>query len=523
MSSEKIGIDYGLEKMFDPGFPTPNVKQSSQPMRDNWEVIQVAIENLQSKQIEVTGDLSGLSSCFNSGTETVNLELLLNDTGVNPGVYHNPKITVDSKGRILSAESGISGPTNTTKTFFRDMTGVWNLDVGSINPVPDVWNDIETVRFWPCFDQSIYHTLFVGDDYDTTKPTILQTIWVVPEADEYYCDTHGNPIDTHGNMYDIHGNPSGPIDLVELGLEWKVNNGSWQSASGINIPDFNRGLSVATNGLQKINWIIPPGSFSACDIVQFRLSRFAGKTPINPPNPCDFPRANKPLRLNYPTPSVIKEWYGEFVYEPDGTRGTEVDTYDSYINFVSATLQQPKDTTSVFCKDLTSVIWNLDVGTEALPNVRYDMEVAQFKFCLDTVIYHDMMIPDNIDVSKDLIIKTLWSPRRKECNKIIELGFCYQVNGNGFTKPEIKETINTEDKSLQIIQWIIPAGTIDPCDVLTICLGRYSEPLSGIIDINLDACPSHPEPLVPYKGKGNGRDNYEHEVDFYGGQIYQET
>lgn len=515
MSEDKIGIDKQQNKKYDPEFPTPGVNQSSQPWRDNWSVIKTSIENLQRKQVFMTGDLSGISNNFNAGTDNVEINVQLTETGVIPGTYAFPTITVDKKGRITDIQTDENILKSTTShAFYRDLTGVWNLDYGSINPVPSVYNDIEAVRFWPKFDQSIYHTMTIGHDFDPTKPTLFETTWVVPEVSD--CS-------------DAIDFPS--TSVIEVGLEWKINNGSWLGSDGKNIPDLKTNIDVETDGIQKVSWTIPKNTFHPCDVVQFRLSRFAARIPEeeNLPEPCDIPRANKIDRLQKPEDNVLTAWYGNLVFETIETRGSGSDNYDGFVDFLTANIQQITEHNCLFQKDLTSVIWNLDYGTAAIPYVREDIEVIQFLNCLDTTVYHDVMIPHNFDNTIPLVFKTVWAARAIECDKTVELGFSYKINGGpwrsslGENTIDFYKNLNTETNQMQQVSWMIPAGELNACDILTIKIGRYAEPPSGEVDNLNDPCPSplHPEEYPTYFGQGAGLDNYCSEIDFFGGYLYQ--
>lgn len=60
-----------------PNFPIPGIDQSSKGFRDNFATIKSEIENLQSKILTFTGDVTGTSNQIGSGTSSV----VINVTG----------------------------------------------------------------------------------------------------------------------------------------------------------------------------------------------------------------------------------------------------------------------------------------------------------------------------------------------------------------------------------------------------------------------------------------------------------
>lgn len=80
-----VGIDEGQAKNYNKSFPVAGKDQSSAPFRDNFEVIQNAVENIQSKTITASGAIIGVSSIFDSGTPTIPFVTIFGDNPVFPG------------------------------------------------------------------------------------------------------------------------------------------------------------------------------------------------------------------------------------------------------------------------------------------------------------------------------------------------------------------------------------------------------------------------------------------------------
>lgn len=106
-------------QLIDNTFPIPNKSQSSQGFRTNWAAIQSNftyaksdILNLQNKTITISGDMTGTSSIFDSGSTTVDLSVTMQPTGLEnlqPGTYttdltKNISFTIDNRGLVTEVE-----------------------------------------------------------------------------------------------------------------------------------------------------------------------------------------------------------------------------------------------------------------------------------------------------------------------------------------------------------------------------------------------------------------------------------
>lgn len=132
--------------LIDATFPIANKSQSSQGFRTNWTAIQnnfnyakSDILNLQNKTLNVTGDIIGTSSIFDSGSSPVTMSVTLEPTGLdnlNPGTYtssltNNITFTVDNRGLIVNlteetAEPTMSGSGNIISETSSDKTKLYN-------------------------------------------------------------------------------------------------------------------------------------------------------------------------------------------------------------------------------------------------------------------------------------------------------------------------------------------------------------------------------------------------------------
>jgi len=121
-----IGIDFGQGTAYDSTFPQVGVDQPSQAFRDNWLVIKTAVENLQSKTITISGDVTGTTPIFDSGSATIALSLSLPVQAGVVGTYTVPSITVDDKGRITAVSEAASAFLKTDGT--NSMSGNLNLN-----------------------------------------------------------------------------------------------------------------------------------------------------------------------------------------------------------------------------------------------------------------------------------------------------------------------------------------------------------------------------------------------------------
>lgn len=121
-------------------FPRPRVTNDTQGFRDNFAAIRknldlasLELSRIQAKYLDVSGDVVGFSSDItNSDKTAVSLRLTLADTGVNPGIYRNPVVTVDAKGRVMAISDGaVQFLPLTGGTVFGDLVVEGNLAFGT--------------------------------------------------------------------------------------------------------------------------------------------------------------------------------------------------------------------------------------------------------------------------------------------------------------------------------------------------------------------------------------------------------
>jgi hypothetical protein len=135
-----VGIDAGLTLAvtYDEAYPVAGIDQPSQQFRDNFAIIKESVENLQSKTIDVTGDVSGTSSIFDSGTGPASLTLNLPDL-IAGGTFPLAELTVDTKGRITTITDVSSDYVRTdgTNAMSADLNLGSNdiVNVGNINGI----------------------------------------------------------------------------------------------------------------------------------------------------------------------------------------------------------------------------------------------------------------------------------------------------------------------------------------------------------------------------------------------------
>lgn len=126
--------------LIDNTFPIANKSQSSQGFRSNWSAIQnnfnyakSDILNLQNKTITLTGDISGTSPIFDSGSSGISFSTTFNPSGLdnlNPGDFVSEfekilNFTVDTRGLITKITE-----TDRDKTFSTagNINAISNLD-----------------------------------------------------------------------------------------------------------------------------------------------------------------------------------------------------------------------------------------------------------------------------------------------------------------------------------------------------------------------------------------------------------
>lgn len=67
------GLNMAVSSRVNPNFPIPGVDNSSKGFRDNFSVIKNEIENLQSKAIVLSGEVSSQPTAIDSGSGPINV------------------------------------------------------------------------------------------------------------------------------------------------------------------------------------------------------------------------------------------------------------------------------------------------------------------------------------------------------------------------------------------------------------------------------------------------------------------
>ena len=82
-----------------PNFPIPGIDQSSRGFRDNFATIKEEIENLQSKQVQLTGTIVGGPVQIGDGSGDIVIETALNITNV-PAAGSNLSVQINQSGLL---------------------------------------------------------------------------------------------------------------------------------------------------------------------------------------------------------------------------------------------------------------------------------------------------------------------------------------------------------------------------------------------------------------------------------------
>lgn len=128
-----------------PNFPVPGIDQSSKGFRDNFLTIKTEIENLQSKTIQLTGDVNGGPIILDSGTSPV----VIPTTGL---VYRRAFTTVNLVAGILTVTHNLGNSivlvqvsNNLNQIITPDLVTLTNttscaIDLSSFLPLTGTWN-----------------------------------------------------------------------------------------------------------------------------------------------------------------------------------------------------------------------------------------------------------------------------------------------------------------------------------------------------------------------------------------------
>jgi len=130
-----------------PNFPVPGIDQSSKGFRDNFLTIKTEIENLQSKTIQLTGDVNGGPIILDSGTSPV----VIPTTGL---VYRRAFTTVNLVAGVLTVAHNLGNnivlvqvSNNLNQIITPDLVTLTNttscaVDLSSFLPLIGTWNVI---------------------------------------------------------------------------------------------------------------------------------------------------------------------------------------------------------------------------------------------------------------------------------------------------------------------------------------------------------------------------------------------
>lgn len=130
-----------------PNFPAPGIDQSSKGFRDNFTIIKTEIENLQSKTIQLAGDISSNPVLIDSGIGPI----VINTTS---RVYRDSFLTGDLSGGLLTVAHNLGQQivmvqvsNNTSQVVVPDLITLSNttqcvVDLSSYVPLTGTWNVI---------------------------------------------------------------------------------------------------------------------------------------------------------------------------------------------------------------------------------------------------------------------------------------------------------------------------------------------------------------------------------------------
>jgi len=256
-----------------PNFPIPGIDQSSRGFRDNFATIKEEIENLQTKQIQLTGTIVGGPAQIGDGTGDVVIETSLNITNV-PAAGSNLSIQINDSGLLAGSNmfwvdnkvgintslpaytlhvignANIAGTSNTASLFLGP-----NFEITSeTNTSNIIVNDLKVIQF-----THQYGNVGIG----TAPSTTFDVFSVNGDVAHFIAgkDVNDNTIrfSTSNNstagvvLEQVTANKLGGMRIDQSGnVSIHVNE-----SSGANLSDASRVINILTNNNVGIGSMIP--------------------------------------------------------------------------------------------------------------------------------------------------------------------------------------------------------------------------------------------------------------------------
>lgn len=266
-----MAINSNINTNVDENFPVAGITQSSQGFRDNFSVIKNSlisakseIQNLQSKRLVVSGDLTGTSSIIDSGSGTFTLGLNLKSSGATSGTYNTLSqdvvFTVNSKGIITSISSTpkatfpVSGNTSNDTTITNFGPATTSNRTGTLSIQIPTFNVDQYGRIISKSTKTLEGFGLIG--HNMPKGSILVGSGNVPNEQSTFLSTGAN-----GQILTIDS-------TTPTGLKW------------INFPNIPGGTLTGINPGQGIN---VSGS-SVSPTVNLGINLLSNLNPITPAN-----------------------------------------------------------------------------------------------------------------------------------------------------------------------------------------------------------------------------------------------